>query len=850
MIVQFSSKKKNTGKWGNKGLSLCQLFQAGFHVPDGMILDSDVFDAVIDENGLEQAVHRELQTLCKENVKEVSRRLTALLKNAVLPAAVIKELSALTDINKLYAVRSSSTKEDMEEHSFAGQYDTFLNVTVSDIERRVIACYQSMFGETILSYLTDRHISTDSLKMAVVIQEMVQADYSGVCFTVNPATGNDKELLIEVSDGTGDDLVSGRTAPQQYRYDWYEDTELSCNAESSGEERRISPPQLKQYAAVFRDIQQHFGYPCDIEFAVRDGHLYILQARRITKIRYTGTPYMWTTADFKDGGVSASICTPYMWSLYEYIWEYSLRKFIVDSKILKDHELPPKLGKMFFARPYWNMSAVKKTMSRVIGYKEREFDNEYGIRGDYEGDGETTGITPRSVCRMIPIIYKQSRLLHDRKKNAGRYQSELLALYRKYKKKYDRHELGDLPEAFFELTHQIYLRSETTYFWQIFINTIHQSIYKDSLLRYISESEYLSLLGSIDNISHLLPFYEIWDISRTIRQDPQAMEFWTSKSVKEITRSLNNGEYGMPEVRRLIGKYGYHSDKELDITYPCYYEDPQPLIQAVKDTVPLDDTFSPVQDKEKGQAMYREILDKIQQKVSGRQYRKIVKKVEAMRRMLWWREEFRDVSTRFYYLLRIYTMAYAKELAELGVLEKAEDVWFLKVGHLWDYRNELLSAPELREIIRKNKLYYNAYRNYMSENEIGTAIVRSDTVPAGAPSDTVRGLGANNGTVTGTARVIRDFSEIGRLRQGDILVTRFTDTGWTPKFAVLSGIVTEYGGILCHAAIVSREYGIPAIVCCKDAMSRIQDGQIITVDGTQGTVLIHREKQYSCHERN
>ena len=138
----------------------------------------------------------------------------------------------------------------------------------------------------------------------------------------------------------------------------------------------------------------------------------------------------------------------------------------------------------------------------------------------------------------------------------------------------------------------------------------------------------------------------------------------------------------------------------------------------------------------------------------------------------------------------------------------------------------------------------------MSENEIGTAIVRSDTVPAGAPSDTVRGLGANNGTVTGTARVIRDFSEIGRLRQGDILVTRFTDTGWTPKFAVLSGIVTEYGGILCHAAIVSREYGIPAIVCCKDAMSRIQDGQIITVDGTQGTVLIHREKQYSCHERN
>ena len=99
-------------------------------------------------------------------------------------------------------------------------------------------------------------------------------------------------------------------------------------------------------------------------------------------------------------------------------------------------------------------------------------------------------------------------------------------------------------------------------------------------------------------------------------------------------------------------------------------------------------------------------------------------------------------------------------------------------------------------------------------------------------------MGANNGKITGTARVIEDFSQIDRLREGDILVTKFTDTGWTPKFAILSGIVTEYGGILCHAAIVSREYGIPAIVACKDAMSKIRDGQIVTIDGSTGTVTI------------
>ncbi|MBO4408373.1 MAG: hypothetical protein J5786_03775, partial [Clostridiales bacterium] len=101
----------------------------------------------------------------------------------------------------------------------------------------------------------------------------------------------------------------------------------------------------------------------------------------------------------------------------------------------------------------------------------------------------------------------------------------------------------------------------------------------------------------------------------------------------------------------------------------------------------------------------------------------------------------------------------------------------------------------------------------------------------------IKGLGANNGKVTGVARVISDFSEIDRLQKDDILVTRFTDTGWTPKFAILKGIVTEYGGILCHAAIVSREYGIPAIVCCHDAMEKIKDGEIITIDGATGVVI-------------
>lgn len=833
MIVILNKSETNKNGLGNKGKFLLQMLKAGFPVPEGFILDSNVYDEFVDKNGIKNKILSYLKELDKSNTAYISQKIVSLFENASISESVKKEIEKYSQKGILYAVRSSGKMEDTADYSFAGQYDTFLNVKRDDICKRVIDCYKSMFSDVILSYIADNNILVENLGMSVVVQKMVDADISGICFTINPITGNDKEMLIEVSEGLGENIVSGKTAPQQYYYNWYDDVEIL--KENTQKSRLLSKEKLEEFAGCFKNIQQFFGYPCDIEFAIKNDNLYILQSRAITKLRYTGTPYMWTTADFKDGGVSAAICPPYMWSLYEYIWEYSLRKFIVDSKILRDDELPPKLGEMFYGRPYWNMSAVKKTMSQIIGYKEREFDNEYGIIGNYEGDGQTTGVTPKILFKMIEIIYHQTKLLNDRRKNAEKYKRELLEKYFDYKKKYDENNVSNITNEFYELTKNVYLRSETTYFWQIFINTIHQSLYKDSLLKYVSESEYLSLLGSIDNISHLLPFYDMWNITRTIRSKNDSFDFWKNKNIDYIADMLDSDNFCLNEVKKLIDTYGYHSDKELDITYPCYYEEPQTIINMIKDMVLLDDSFSPESDKERGKQTYTEILKRIENNVSQSTYKKILKKIENMRKMLWWREEFRDVSTRFYYMLRVYTIEYAKFLSSKGVIDKWEDVWFLKVGNLWDYIEEKSSPNELKTIIQKNKIYYNAYRNYMSDNEIGSDFsLIKDTIKG----DVIKGLGANNGTVTAVARVIKDYSEIDRLQKGEILVTKFTDTGWTPKFAVLSGIVTEYGGILCHAAIVSREYGIPAIVCCKDAMNKIKDGQIITIDGAEGTVII------------
>ena len=831
MLVRLGSREQENGKLGNKGKFLLLMKQNGFNVPDGFVLDSDTYDETV-RGKAEEIISQALENLNKDNIKETSNGLNELFDKIKLPEKTADEIKSIVRSDKLYAVRSSGTKEDLDEFSFAGQYQTFLNTKPEDVEARVIDCYKSMFSEIILSYLVNRKIDTSELKMSVVVQEMVASDKSGICFTIDPVTGNDKTMLIEVSEGLGEDIVSGKTVPEQYHYNWYENKETDRKADN----KLISEAKVEEYAKVFARIQQQFGYPCDIEFAIKDDELFILQSRRITKLNYSGINDVWTTADFKDGGVSATVCTPYMWSLYEYIWEYSLRVFIVSTKILKDEQLPRKLGEMYYGRCYWNLSAVKKTMEQIVGYKEREFDNEYGIVGDYEGDGKITGATPKVLFHMIPIIIEQTKVLNDRKKNSERYKQELLDLYYEYKKNLDEGTIEDITKEFFRITHETYLRSETTYFHQIFINTIHQSLYKDSLLKYVSESEYLSLLASIDNISHLLPFYDMWDITRKIRSDEEAEKYWKDTEALDIAKDLDSGKFELPLVRKLIDDYGYHSDKELDITYPCYYEEPHVMISMVKDMALLDDSYSPEKDKERGVAVYTEILNNLKKNVSAGKYKKIADKVANMRKMLWWREEFRDVSTRFYYMLRMYTIEYAKKLVSDGVLEKVEDVWFLKVGNLWDYIDGNKTKEDLNDLITRNKFYYNAYRNYISDNEIGHNF---HVISEAANKNSIRGLGANNGKITGTARVIEDFTQIDRLQEGDILVTRFTDTGWTPKFAILSGIVTEYGGILCHAAIVSREYGIPAIVCCKDAMSKISDGQQITIDGSTGVVTIN-----------
>ncbi|KNY27878.1 PEP/pyruvate-binding domain-containing protein [Pseudobacteroides cellulosolvens] len=836
MLVSLSSYAK-ADKVGNKAQSLMKLRNNGFCVPDGFVLDSDTYDEVIRESGLAGKINELSSKINKDNIRTISSEIIKLFDKIDLTHDVISEISKLLQIKK-YAVRSSGLKEDLAGFAFAGQYRTFLNVEgIDDICKSIIGCYKSMYTEGVLSYLIDNGLGVSDMKMAVVVQEMVEADISGIAFTVNPLSGNDKEIVVEVAEGLGEEIVSGKVNPECYLYNWFDDKEVYEKTN-----KLLTREKFLKLAKKALDIQMLYGFPCDIEFAVKDNEIYFVQARAITKIMYSGIKDQWTTADFKDGGVSANVCTPYMWSLYEFIWEYTLKKFVFDSKILNKSEWR-KAGDMFFGRPYWNLSVVKTAMSKVPGYKEREFDNDLGVMPTYEGDGNVTKITPKTLLGILRMAIAQKKIVADRSKNAQKLKTELLDKYFNYINSFKNEEkLDDLEFIWYKLVKEDYLLSESTYFWQIFINTVNQSLFKDNLLKFVSSGEYFNLIGGLDNISHLLPFYYMWDISRKIIADKKAYAFWSDSKVSVIKKAYdeNSNENYIPKLAEFINLYGYHSEKELDVTYPCYCEDVESVIKMFKETVALDDSLSPESDRKHQVEVFEKQKQKLKEQLGKKKYLKVEKSIVKMRSMLWWREEFRDISTRFYYIIRIFTMKLSKAYVKSGILSCEDDIWYTKIEDVFEFIDRKITQEDLRNIIARNRKYYQSFQNFLSENEIGAAF-NIASIKGKKMSGGIKGIGCNNGTVTGPARVINSLAEIDRLQVGDILVTRFTDTGWTSKFAILKGIVTEYGGILCHAAIVSREYGIPCVVCTNDATKLIKDGSTITINGTTGEITVEKE---------
>lgn len=308
LVVPLSSPGHTLDSSGGKGLNLALLTMAGFHVPGGFVLTSAAYQRFVEVNHLLPFIQAGLAALTAgpESLEETSKRIREVFSEGFIPEDIKSEiLAAYRQLgNGAVAVRSSATTEDLPELSFAGQQDTYLNVTnEDDLLKRVVDCWSSLWTARAIGYRLRQSVPQEGIFLAVVVQRMVQSDVSGVLFTANPLSGLRSEMVIDVTLGLGEALVSGLVKPDHYTVDMLtknvSEKKLGAKgisirpmvgggvervAEHSATSQALIDEQILELVEVGQRAQDYFGSPQDIEWAFCHDQLFLLQSRPITSL--------------------------------------------------------------------------------------------------------------------------------------------------------------------------------------------------------------------------------------------------------------------------------------------------------------------------------------------------------------------------------------------------------------------------------------------------------------------------------------------------------------------------------------------------------------------------------------
>jgi phosphoenolpyruvate synthase/pyruvate phosphate dikinase len=817
-MITYSFDQLPDENFGGKANSLATLFKNGFNVPKGFVIPSSEIEQVFISFSQNIEMPAEEKRIF---VDTCASHFTPLIQESW------EEVKKFFPDNTKVAVRSSINVEDGSLFSFAGQFTTVLNVVDFDgFTTAVLECIASTYSQVALAYCNNNGIDCNLLRVNLIVQEMVDPDHAGVCFTVNPITGNEKEIMIESINGLGENLVQGTATPSSYRVNWYDSviTQLNKIDISSLEESSIDI--IVEQALK---IQELYGYPVDIEWAIKNGQLYILQARPMTAIRFS-TKYDWTNADLKDGGISSEIATPFMYSLYERAFETTMPPYLKSVKIHPPYT-PDKWFTQFMLYSYWNISAVKDGVKKIPGFIEREFDNDLGIEPQYEGKGHVTSTNLRSIANGIQILLALKKSIRNKISNAHTELARLEGILAKYRK-IDVSILSDveLKQTTETLIKDDFLSIEGTYFEIIYTNSNNTTLFKEYLDKKNKSGkiDYLNLITGLQNVSHLRPSYELWELSRLIRSS-EYKAYFLDNSAETICSEYKVGS-SLPfkdEIDEIIEKYSYKSEKELQILVSNWNQNPMQAFTTLSSFVEKQDSESIIIQNDKQHQVFQKELAKVTSK-------KMRKEILKHRQLLWLREEFRDRSSQMYGIIRTFFYEIGERLAKRGTTSEVEDIFFLfpeEILELFGGKTEYL------EIIRKNKIIHKGYRNFDRPNEIWveqTAVAKK----VSKSSKLLNGIACSSGLIEGEAFVAHSVSDAERMPDGMIMVTKFTDPAWTVYFSKITGLITETGGMLSHGAIISREYGIPAILAVTDALKIIKTGDKLRINGSDGSIEI------------
>ena len=828
---------------GGKAANLGELTRAGLPVPPGFVVLTEAYRAYIAEHQLHEQITALAAAASDDpaGYDEAAAQIKALFEDEVsdtLRTEIAEAYAALGE-DVPVAVRSSATAEDLPEASFAGQQDTFLNVRgLDDLLVAVGDCWASLWTARAMAYRARQGIDPATVSLAVVVQQMVDAESAGVMFTANPSNGRRDETVISAAWGLGESVVSGavntdnivvRTSDGTIVSNEIADKAvMSVYAEQRTQERPVPADQRKrpvlseaevaELAAYGTRIENHYGTPQDIEWARADGNFWILQARPITALPEpeAAMPTDWTVPEPTAMYVRASIV----------------------------EQLPDPLSPLF-------ADMIDGAVTRSLQSLFRELLQEDVIRERDVGLTTVNGYAYYRYTRsgMGRLMWKSPpafRMLL----NGGtqdRWRSYSHPRYRRIVSDWTARDISKLStdellagvQELVDAAAEYYTAVQTIIPVAATSEVLFTWCY-DSVVRTKDDPPAPVFLLGYDS-APIRAEKSLYDLATWTRSHPELAESLLAlppQTFLETAAESQDPLWHEWQTRFQAHLAGYgHVVYNLDFINPVPADDPVPLLETLRFFV-SGKGVDPYERQQRSAARREEATAAVLTRLDA---------VRAMpiRRLLRWaqrvapvREDaLADVGLAWPQLRRMLAEI-GRRLQQAGVINEPDEVYWLRRKEIEDGVGNLAEQVEQRKQLWRGQLratppqllpkgsWGDMFRNWMpaaSEDQTG---------------DLIKGTGASAGTITAPARVLGGPQDFGSMQPGDVLVASITTPAWTSLFAMASAVVTDIGGPLSHSSIVAREYGIPAVLGTAVATRRIRSGQLIKVDGDAGTVRL------------
>jgi phosphohistidine swiveling domain-containing protein len=876
MVSYDDALSLGPGIVGGKGWNLGRLHRYGFRVPNGGILNAELYRQFLKKPEL-HAISAELakiriSALTESKVGDLLHTLRARIEATAFSPEVEHAIQTfLLDSGIAHlplAVRSSATTEDSASFSFAGIHESFLNVegTLQDVLQAIKGCYTSLWTPRALTYRRHYGLADDAVACAVVICTMVAGDENapsgaaGVAFSCDPRTGQCDRITINAAPGRGEDVVTGTASPEAISVVPSPDSEPSRIERVKDQIQVLSDEQVSVLTSLIERIVWALGNgqePQDVEW-IYDGHsFWIVQARpvshlpRLTFPQIANLPTIWSNGNLKD--VIPGILTPLSWCILQPIVSTFLRAPCQAA----GYSLPEgtEMMRRFNGRAYFNLTTLQWSYYDALGILPREVNQ--GL-GGHQPEIPVPTQRPLRGREGPRRLRGRLRLLRAIGRNARTLPQDML-LIRKHAKLQTHQQLTDLTNA--QLLEQLrLLHTQGTAFGLRFQFANMGGVWGDYLIQTLERerpgqgrSLSSALMAGTRRVVSAEHAYQLYEIALTAKNDAAAIAYLaTNPRDPQGWRDLPEDSSFRLAFTSFLDTFGHRSIYEFELANSRWCEEPSYLLDCIQALLAQETLTIPYAlPREKRQTAEAEVarlplLPRLLVSWFARQARRTASH----------REEGKSTLVALLQPVREIAREIGKRMLTAHILEDRDDIFFLALPEIAAFLRGEWNGQGARALVADRKEQRHAWLSQTpvdvfihDATDRSVALPSAQSVEAPVPtsegetrshrkSEILQGLGASPGQASGRARLISHPHEGQRLQAGEILVAPSTDPGWTPLFLRASAIVMETGGYLSHGAIVAREFGIPAVVNIAGLLKIVEEGQYLTVDGNQGRIIL------------